>query len=283
MQCEEEEAAVAEKGVFFVGGPGAYVIEGKSGAGKNVLLEHFMTRSTIPFENIVTLSTTQEETGSLDFIEQYYDVNRWAIAKKIDEIMYLIDVRKKCLAKIKKELGKEASEAYALNHPMVFIADDIGGTTNLRTSDKNPWYTLFTTVRHLGIYLVMLVQYHKQLGPSFIANARALMTFDYADDAIKTFASCAGVSLTKQDKEYLQKFLKSRFNFLIWWKNWSSTSDIPDLPWTCGKIDLTTRSFTINERQYSFNNKKPCMVARYYESDDYEEEDEEFDELSDSD
>jgi len=249
-QHEEEERALAARGVFFVGGPGAYIFEGKSGSGKNVLLENMLSKSLIPFENVVTLSTTQEETGSLDFIARFYDPSYWGVAKDINELMHVIDVRKDSLAKIKHKLGMEEKDAYIQRHPMLVIVDDIGGTTSTRNSEKNPWYTLFTTVRHLGIYLVVLIQYHKQIGPAFMGNTRALITFDHADDAIKHFANCSGVSLTTNDKKNLQAFLKIRHNFLIWWKTWSSENSLPDIPWLCGKITPGTNACTINNTHY---------------------------------
>lgn len=276
---EEEESIVAETGIFPLGGPGAYLIEGKSGSGKNVLLEYFLSKCPLPFDNVVSLSTTQEETGSLDFIERLYDTNRWGIAKSVDDLMHVIKVRKECLAKYKKALGTEARDSFVYDHPILMIVDDIGGTTNTRQSEKNPWYTLFTTVRHLGIYLVVLVQYHKQIGPAFMGNTRALVTFDYADDAIKHFASCSGVSLSSGDKQHVQKFLKQRHNFLIWWKNWTAKSNLPDLPWLCEKINTNQGSSTINYREY-YTGKKTKPTKRKIIVPEDSDEDDEDDEMS---
>lgn len=247
-----EERWTAERGVFCMGGPGAYIVEGKSGAGKNYLLEHYLMKSRLPFDNVWTLSTTEEESGDLDFIERLYDTERWAKPKNIDEIMYLVGVRKEMLAKLKNEFGKQEKEDYILRFPILLIVDDIGGTTNTRSSENNPWYTLFTTARHHGIYVIVLVQYHKQIGPAFIGNTRALITFDYADDALKHFAATAGMSITTNDKKQLQSFLKNRFNFLIWWKNWVSESAIPDFPWRCVKVSFKG-PVIINDEEYPQN------------------------------
>lgn len=232
----EEEEFTALRGVFAMGGPGAYIFEGKSGSGKNFLLERMLAKSPIKFKNVVSLSTTQEDSGSLDFIERLYDGERWAIAKSLEDLMHVVKVRTDCLEKIKKSLGTREKDAFLEENPMLMIVDDIGGTTNTKNAEKNPWYTLFTTVRHRGIFLVVLVQYHKQIGPAFLGNTRALLTFDYTEQALKWFASCSGMNITNQDKLTLQKFLKTRFNFLIWWKNWMSEAPLPDTPWLCEKL-----------------------------------------------
>lgn len=246
----EEEAFTALHGIFPLGGPGAYLLEGKSGAGKNFLLEYFVAKSKLPFDNVWSLSTTEEETGSLDFIEKLFDTTRWAKTKSLNDLMHLVTVRKQSLARLKEELGIEERDAYVEKFPILCIVDDIGGTTNTRNSEKNPWYTLFTTVRHLGIYLVVLIQYHKQVGPAFITNSKALVTFDYSDDALTHFSKSAGMSATNEDKKTLQKFLKTRYNFLIWWKSWKSTNTLPDYPWLCDKITPSSATFTVNRNTY---------------------------------
>jgi len=251
LSMPNEELYLATNGVFDLGGPGAYLFEGRSGSGKNFLLKQMLLKTKTPFKNVISLSTTQADTGSLDFIEQIYDGNRWGIARNIGDLMYVEKTRARSLEKIKASLGLEERDQFVRQNPMLMIVDDIGGTTNTKNSENNPWYTLFTTCRHRGIYLVLLVQHAKQLGPAFLGNTRAIVTFDSAEQSLKHFESISGMTLTKADRHSLQVFLKTRYNFLIWWKSWAASSALPCFPWLCGKVTPNDPVVTINGSEYN--------------------------------
>lgn len=252
---EEIEALVGKVGVFPIGGPGTYIFEGKTGSGKNFLLNFFLCKAKghLNFSNVISLSSTQAEAGSLDFLAKLYDPEYWAQTKTQKELMGLIETRKRHCAKIKESQGKEEVEKFVLRNPLLVIVDDMGGKTNTTTSLNNEWYNTFTTVRHLGIYLVMLIQYHKQIGPAYVDNTRALITFASNATALKHFSECCGMTLNKHDTATVQGFLRTRFNFLLWWRNWLREDNLPDLPWLIKKIDPEKPIININGLTYGAN------------------------------
>lgn len=244
-------------GVFPLGGPGTYVIEGKSGSGKNHLLGYLLhlAKNHIYPSNIVTYSGTSEETDSFDVLEQLYPdrVERWTKAANIEEIVFLIEYRKTLIGKMKQNQTREEVSQWLQDNPMLVIADDIGGVTATSNSNKNPWFHLVTTVRHWGIYAIILVQYQKQLGPAFTGNTRAVISFDRSEAALKHFAACTGMNLQKNDITGLQVFLREPHTFLVWWQSWvaeerfSIKQSMPDYPWLVHPVDARANTLNIEE------------------------------------
>lgn len=225
---------VSQEGFLKTGGPGTYVIEGRSNSGKNYLLDHMVTQAYhkgLTFSNVITYSGSQEENDSLNFIEKLYDSDTWAITKSLDEILYAIQMRKKHIGEMRKKIGEKDASRFKRSNPLLIVLDDFGGTVNMTTNTKNPWYNVVTTVRNLGIYLIMLIQYPKQIGPSFWNNCKLVCSFDRSEKGLKHYCSTTGMGMDKYLLKEVLDWLRDKHKYLLWWNDWTPKETLPRLPW----------------------------------------------------
>lgn len=243
---EEEDPieAVSAGGVLLIGGPGPYVIEGKTNSGKSFLLDHIVTHAKhrgLVFSNVITYSGSQAENDSLNFIETLYDPMQWTITKKLEEIRYLITVRKDHIAMMRKlPDGENEAKRFKRENPLLIILDDFGGMMNLTTNVKNPWYTIVTTLRNMGIYMIMLIQYPKQIGPSFWNQCRAILSFDRTTDGLKYYSRTSGMPLAKDAIDKILLWLKTRHRYLVWFMDWTLINELPSTPWLADPVTTGT-------------------------------------------
>lgn len=248
------------QGILVLGGPGAYVIEGRSNSGKNFLLDHMITHakhSGLEFSNIVTFSGSQEENDSLNFIETLYNSDIWAIAKSLAEVEFVVMTRKKHLASLRAEKGgDEDAKRFKADNPMLLILDDFGGLVNMTTNVKSQWYQYITTVRNMGIYLVMLIQYPKQIGPAFWNQCKAVISFDRSETGLRHYAKAAGITLSKQVLAKILSWMKKKHRYLVWFRDWNIDEPLPDQPWVGYKLEAMEqpRFMECTELLYEVNN-----------------------------
>lgn len=226
-------------GPLVVGGPGTYMIEGSTGSGKSMLLRQILllTAPVLRFTNIISYSNTQDSTSSLDFIPEIFPerVSRWAKAKDVEEVLWVLEHRKKTMKALKR--AGEDQDSWAMENPILILVDDIGGITNTTNFIKSPWYQVFTTVRHRHAYLIFLAQFSKQFGPAFINNTRCIMSFDSSSETLKKFAKQKGLELQKQEIAGLQDELRVQYTYLLWWNSWLMREAKPRYPWVGHPVD----------------------------------------------
>lgn len=231
---------VSIDGVLKCGGPGCYVFEGRSNSGKNYLLEHQVRharRQGLAFSNIISFSGSQEENDSLNFIETLYSPEAWTIALSLDEVLYCISKRKEHVGELKAKLGALAAKKFKKDNPLLVILDDIGGLASLTQTQNNPWFQVVTTMRNLGIYMVFLIQYPKQIGPGFWNNCRALCSFDRSDSGLKYYCSTSGMSMDIALRKEVLEWLREKHRFLMWWNDWILEGQkLPSLPWAVNAL-----------------------------------------------
>jgi hypothetical protein len=232
-ECVEQ---VVDKGVLAAGGPGTYLLLGGSDTGKNFLLQHMLEQAhdeaDIKPSNIIAFSTTAEYNDSLDFLKGLAPKHHYAVAQNQDELLFVHKRRAESVASIRKVDDKW--KQWIKKNPMWIIIDDFGGCLNLSTSQNNPFYSLVTSIRHLGIYMFLLVQYKKAVGPSFYGNLRLICSFDVNAESMKHMAQGGGFN--KFSQKDCVKWMKKPHYFTMWWITWQLDSPKPQSPWYAKKI-----------------------------------------------
>lgn len=164
--------------LFGMGGPGTYILLGPTEAGKSFFLKQLYFYAISPlcedkyrldFNPVIVLSTTSKINAEYNFSQRII---------KLKPSNEAID---KILAERKKEMkenciDKKLREKWAEDHPMMIALDDTYGAVNYSVPN-NSVAKLATKARHYGIWLVVNVQYIKQVGPIFHDNARMWITF----------------------------------------------------------------------------------------------------------
>ena len=234
---------VEQQGIFVCGGPGTYIFLGPTDSGKNVCFRHTLIQAYnngLVFSGVISYSTTSGFSDSLDVIEEVSDTDRWAKAKTPDELLAVFNHRVEHFnamgLMVDPELGRPRTKSeikqWGQDHPLLFILDDFGGKVNMSRNTDNPWYTLITTARHLGIYFVMIIQYNKAIGPSFWNNPRAVISFDRNVKVMKMIAEGGGFGkYCNKVSSQLVKWSSKQYAFTLWWISWKLPSERPMLPW----------------------------------------------------
>lgn len=231
-ECVE---AVRDQGIVVSGGPGTYVLLGGSDTGKNFLLEHQLEqayREGLRPSNIVSLSTTSGYNNSLKFLEGLAPQEHYTALKDQKELLFIHKHREQTVTQVKNSDPKW--EEWVQRNPLWIILDDFGGTLDMSRSQNNPFYTMITSLRHLGAYMFLLIQYKKAVGPSFFGNLRAICSFDVNADSMKHMADGGG--FTKYKKEECVKWMKKPHYFTLWWITWQLDAPKPQAPWFVKKV-----------------------------------------------
>lgn len=237
---------VQKNGIFLSGGPGTYVLLGPTDSGKNFLFEHQMRQAYntgLEFSSVISYSSTDTFSESLDFVETICDSEWWYRAEQPDEILTAFAIRSAHLTHLSKVgcpiMGrprtKQEIKEYCSEYPIAVILDDMGGKINLSRSNSE-WYNLITTARHLGIYFFILIQYKATVGPGFWTNFRAIISFDRNIDTLKTLAKQAGFSEYKKYETQVSKWLGTHHAFSLWWLSWKIAKNRPEIPWLCSPV-----------------------------------------------
>lgn len=233
---------VEQHGIITCGGAGTYVFLGPSDSGKNVCFKHALKQAFargLVFDSVISYSSTQEFNDSLDVIEEVSDTERWARCKSKDEILLVFEHRKQHFKSMSimldPELGrpktKEEIKEWAMDHPIAIVLDDFGGEINMSRNTDNPWYSLVTMARHIGVYFFMMIQFKTAIGPAFWTNLRCIVSFDRSEEILKKIATCGGFNKYKDYTKQVSKWLATPYAFTLWWCSWRLQSERPQLPW----------------------------------------------------
>jgi len=170
-------------------GEGTYLLAGPTNAGKTFSIESMVQLAQlfaasyelkpIKFTSLIIFSSTDEITD--DF--------KWAkghtrkIPQTDKKILEFLEIRKKELIKGAAKWNITAKD-YAKRYPMLICIDDFVGMLN-GTGANSPLATLASKARHLGLYVFLLTQSIKQVGPGVRKNARAIIGFRLELSAIQ--------------------------------------------------------------------------------------------------
>lgn len=175
--------------LFQYCGVGTYLLAGPTNAGKTFCIESmvqlaqiYSTTYELPpleFTSLIIFSSTDELSN--DF--------KWAsghirkIPQSDKKIIEFLEIRKNEIIKGAKKFGISNNE-YKEKYPMLIVIDDFVGALN-GTGANSPLAMLASKARHYGLFVVLLVQSIKQVGPGVRKNARAIIGFRLELSAIQ--------------------------------------------------------------------------------------------------
>lgn len=254
-----EHVQVLGKGLFFGGGVGTYVFLGKTNAGKNYMLDHSikmgMQKANLKWDNIVVFSTTAGVSGNYEWLRGLVDKGKFVIVEDEEELHSIVEHRRSTVKRIRgaKGIPSRTKDEYIRKTSILVIVDDFAGITNTSTSTGNRIFNLVSTSRHLGIWLCLLTQYSKTIGPAWWQNCRAVVSFD---SSIRTFQGLSEnvgdevKELPKTVQRSIQRWpSEKRYGFTIWWNFWFGY-DKPRIPWTMYPVNekslILQRNLTVH-------------------------------------
>ena len=237
-RVEKEKRRALSQGMFSAAGVGTYIFLGKTNSGKNYMLEHAIrhafARTSITWENIVVFSRTAKLSGNYDFMKDMVGPGHFAIIGSLETLYGIVAHRSKTVEKMKKSLKNSHFMEWLKGSSVLMILDDFAGFTNVSSSSNNPLFNLVSTARHLGIWLCILSQYNKIIGPAYWQNCRAVVSFDTSGPPFKSLIEHIHdevKDLPMDTRRFLQRYPgKKKYQFLIWWNFWNGFEK-PTLPW----------------------------------------------------
>jgi hypothetical protein len=170
-------------------GEGTYLLAGPTNAGKTFSIESMVHLSQlyaqsyelkpVRFTSLIIFSSTDEITDDFKWAQGHVR----KIAQSDKKILEFLEIRKKELIKGATRWNITPKE-YAKRYPMLICIDDFVGMLN-GTGANSPLATLASKARHLGLYVFLLTQSIKQVGPGVRKNARAIIGFRLELSAIQ--------------------------------------------------------------------------------------------------
>lgn len=244
----QEDHDVLSKGLFYGGGIGTYLFLGKTNSGKNHFLKHAICQSFLKVANrkwdqVIVYSKTAALTDDWEFLSQLYDSDSIVITSSEDDIKAFFEHRKKYIEHLKAIPGISQSELrqYIYSTSILLILDDYAGVTNTSSSANNFLFHMVTMSRHLGIWMCMLCQYSKSIGPGFYQNCRAVISFDAnakSYDTLSEHINDQAKYLPQQIKKQIISWPSQRkYACTVWWNAWSGMNQ-PTLPWMLLPVDM---------------------------------------------
>lgn len=220
----------SEDNVIGIGGCGTYVVLGPSESGKTFLVEQLLAHATcgtikkeyrIKFYDYILISNSAE--NSKDFKGIPLGDCDLVIRKPTEQnFKEIIQLREQEIVEGAEAAGlaREETEKWAMARPIVLIVDDSYGALNM-TTPGNQVAKLATQARHLGIYMILILQYIKQAGPLIKDNARAIITLSsgYKDHKHIIF-DYFGYIQNKLELSAAIKHNTYKNNFVVYYLNW---------------------------------------------------------------
>jgi hypothetical protein len=170
-------------------GVGTYLLAGPTNAGKTFSIESMVQLAQlfsddyqldpIEFTSTIIFSSTDEISNDFQWAEGHIK----KVAQQDKKLLEFLEIRKKEIMKGAK-LHNCAVKEYIKRFPMLVVIDDFVGALN-GTGANSPLAVLASKARHLGLYVMLLVQSIKQIGPGVRKNARAIIGFRLELSAIQ--------------------------------------------------------------------------------------------------
>lgn len=170
-------------------GQGTYLLAGPTNTGKTFCIESMVhlaqlysdsyALKPIKYTSVIIFSSTEDITDDFKWAKGHIR----KIAQTDRKILEFIDIRKKELIRGAAK-WKITPKEYAQAFPMLLVVDDFVGEIN-GTGANSPLATLASKARHLGLYVFLLTQSIKQVGPGVRKNARAIIGFRLELSAIQ--------------------------------------------------------------------------------------------------
>ncbi len=175
--------------VLQYGGPGTYLIAGPTNAGKTLCIEAMVQLAQIYsidyelkplcFTSLILFSSTDEISNDWAWARDHTR----KVVQSDSNITKFLEIRKKEIIAGAKKLGCTINE-YKEMYPMIIVVDDFVGVLN-GTGANSPLAMLASKARHYGLYVMLLVQSVKQIGPGVRKNARCIIGFRLELSAIQ--------------------------------------------------------------------------------------------------
>lgn len=206
-------------------GCGTYLLCGPTNSGKTFCIRALVSLAQclskqyelkpIRFTSLILCSSTDEISGDFAWAKPYL--------RKINQSDKILKdfmvIRKTEIANGSKRLGIEPSE-YSTRFPMILIIDDFVGSLSGSTANS-PIATLASKARHLGLYVFLLVQSIKQVGPGVRKNARAIIGFRLELSAIQdTLKEFYGVINNYEQARNILDHVSVTYRPVIFVLNW---------------------------------------------------------------
>jgi len=170
-------------------GVGTYLLAGPTNTGKTFSIESMVhlaqlfsesyALQPIKFTSIIIFSSTDEISDDFKWAKGHIR----KVSQTDKKILEFIEIRKKELIK-GADKWRITPKEYARAFPMLLVIDDFVGEIN-GTGANSPLATLASKARHLGLYVFLLTQSIKQVGPGVRKNARAIIGFRLELSAIQ--------------------------------------------------------------------------------------------------
>lgn len=179
----------SSQNVYQYCGPGTYYIVGPTNTGKTFCIRSMLCLAQIfssqyelndlRFTCLVLLSSTNDVSDDFSWAG-----SNLVCAKQSEQsLARVISLRQKEMEKYSKIAGMTQKE-WAASHPMMVVVDDFAGSLQAH-SDRSSLVQLVLVARHYGIYLNVLAQTLKLVGPSIRKNVRAIIGFALERSAIE--------------------------------------------------------------------------------------------------
>jgi hypothetical protein len=175
--------------ILQYGGVGTYLLAGPTNAGKTFSIESMVQLAQlfaedyeldpIEFTSIIIFSSTDEISNDFKWAEGHIK----KVPQQDKKLLEFLEIRKKEIMKGSK-LHNCTVKEYIKKFPMLVVIDDFVGALN-GTGANSPLAVLASKARHLGLYVMLLVQSIKQIGPGVRKNARAIIGFRLELSAIQ--------------------------------------------------------------------------------------------------
>jgi hypothetical protein len=254
-------------------GVGTYLLAGPTNAGKTFSIESMVQLAQlfsssyelkpVKFTSLIIFSSTDEITD--DF--------KWAhghtrkIAQTDKKILEFLEIRKNELVKGAAKWNITPKD-YAKRYPMLICIDDFVGMLN-GTGANSPLATLASKARHLGLYVFLLTQSIKQVGPGVRKNARAIIGFrlelSAIQDILKEFY---GIVNNYTQSQALLEHMSVTYTPTIFVLNWLLNS--PEYN------NITRRILSTPPFPSGFNREVEWSDPNQFEEEEEEEEEDEY-------
>lgn len=170
-------------------GVGTYLLAGPTNAGKTFCIESMVQLAQlfaeeyeldpIVFTSMIIFSSTDEISNDFEWAKGHIK----KVPQQDKKLLQFMDIRKNEIVKGAQQHNCTVKE-YIKRFPMLVVIDDFVGALN-GTGANSPLAVLASKARHLGLYVMLLVQSIKQIGPGVRKNARAIIGFRLELSAIQ--------------------------------------------------------------------------------------------------
>lgn len=215
---------VCREGLMSAGGPGTYVFLGPTGCGKNFLLEHQLRALFAAKQHSITnalyFSSTGQFNESYDFLKNVLPPTKVKLIKKYSHLLKMLEDRTQRITQAAETLPTKW-KAWREQTQKLVIMDDFAGSINL-SSPTNPLLTKISTMRHLGVWLILLIQYKACIGPGMYINSKLVFTFDTSRKSFETLRDASGCNVDAEKNAIMDWPTKQEHNFVIWFFTWEN-------------------------------------------------------------